>query len=39
MTHPFVGNGACIVSGLSEMNPLEMLEKENEPQTLLISNP
>lgn len=34
---------ACNVSGIviisSEMNPLEMLENENEPQTALISNP
>lgn len=39
ITPPFVHNGECIVTGPSEMNPLEMLENENEPQTLLISNP
>lgn len=39
ITHPFVHNGDCIVTSPSEMNPLEMLENENEPQTVLISNP
>lgn len=38
ITHPFVHNGDCIVTGPSEMNPLEMLENKNEPQTVLISN-
>jgi len=35
----FVRNGHRIVTGSSEMNPLEMLENEDEPQTMLISNP
>lgn len=39
ITHPFVHNGDHIVTGPSEMNPLEMSENENEPQTVLISNP
>lgn len=39
ITHLFVYNGDCTVTGPSEMNPLEMLENENEPQTVLISNP
>lgn len=39
ITHPFVHNGDHIVTGPSEMNPLEMSENENEPQTALISNP
>lgn len=38
ITHPFVHNGDCIVTGPSEMNPLEVLENKNEPQTVLISN-
>lgn len=39
ITHPFVCNGSRIVTVSSEMNPLEMLENENETQSVLISNP
>lgn len=39
ITQPFACNGDGIVTSPTEMNPLEMAENENEPQTVLISNP